>query len=192
MRTARSADENYLKNIGTGNPKVMREVYTKYFPVILQFITANKGTREDARDIFQEAIVVVYEYANSEKPTIRSTFLSLLYTICRNLWLKQLRRRQYQQVEVSDTLLSEHQYDNIDQSLLTVERFGLYQEKFNLLGSACKKVLRLFFEKKSMHDILTIMGFSSIDYAKKRKYKCKEKLIQLIKNDRRYNELTND
>ena len=192
MRTARSADENYLKNIGTGNPKVMKEVYTKYFPVILQFITANKGTREDARDIFQEAIVVVYEYANSEKPTIRSTFLSLLYTICRNLWLKQLRRRQYQQVEVSDTLLSEHQYDNIDQSQLTVERFGLYQEKFNLLGSACKKVLRLFFEKKSMHDILTIMGFSSIDYAKKRKYKCKEKLIQLIKNDRRYTELTND
>lgn len=69
------------------------------------------------------------------------------------------------------------------------ERLKLYQEKFQLLGEDCQRILTLFYNGIKMDEIAQKMGFASAGYAKKRKHKCKEKLVALITADERFNEL---
>ena len=69
------------------------------------------------------------------------------------------------------------------------ERLKLYREKFQLLGEDCRKILTLFYDGVKMDEIADKMGFASAGYAKKRKHRCKEKLVALITEDDRFNEL---
>ena len=62
----------------------------------------------------------------------------------------------------------------------------LFYSKFALLKEPCQQVLKLFFAKKTMEEIAEILGFGSTGYAKKRKYKCQKKLMELIKEDTLY------
>lgn len=41
----------------------------------------------------------------------------------------------------------------------------------------------LFFDKTSMDEIARIMNYASEGYAKKRKFQCKEHLLQIVKAD---------
>ena len=67
------------------------------------------------------------------------------------------------------------------EDILLNEQYRLYRKHFRKLGKDCQKVLEMYFDKVSMAEIARRMGFASEGYAKKRKFKCKEKLIQLIK-----------
>ncbi|MCD4736448.1 MAG: hypothetical protein K8R53_10415, partial [Bacteroidales bacterium] len=50
-------------------------------------------------------------------------------------------------------------------------------------GKDCRQILKMFFAKHSLKEIAAVMGFSSTDYAKFRKYQCKEMLKKKILND---------
>ena len=69
------------------------------------------------------------------------------------------------------------------------EQDQLYRRQFQRLGADCQRILNLFFDKVSMSDIAQKMGFSSVSYAKKRKFQCKQKLVKLIKEDPLFQEL---
>jgi hypothetical protein len=69
------------------------------------------------------------------------------------------------------------------------EEDQLFWDAFALLGRDCQQLLQLFFAKVKMEEIVKRLGVSSVGYAKKKKFKCKEKLILLVKQDSRYSEL---
>jgi hypothetical protein len=69
------------------------------------------------------------------------------------------------------------------------ERYRLFRAKFRLLSDQCRKLLSLFFQKVPMKEIVSRLQMSSISYAKKRKFQCKEKLIALIRDDQQYQSL---
>jgi hypothetical protein len=81
--------------------------------------------------------------------------------------------------------------DNIEADLEKVDEQNLFWSAFQQLGEECQKLLRLFFDKEKMAKIAEMMGYGSEGYAKKRKFQCKEKLVELIKTDRRFDELKN-
>ena len=134
--------------------------------------------------------MIIYKKAKKGDFTLTSSFLTYLYAVCRRLWLKKLGEKSRSVTDLNDTMDFTDTAD-IDELIIKRDQYKLYREKFNRLGADCKEVLGLFFTGKSMKVIAETMGYKSEEYAKKRKFKCKEQLIEAIKKDSVYAELTN-
>lgn len=182
-----SKDKN-IQAIINGDSEGLRKIYTDLLPRIRKLILRNGGQEEDAQDIFQSAILIIYEKALKDDFQLTSSFYTLLYGICRNLWGNRLQKKSFQEV----TLPLDIKYksdQNIEEELERVEEQDLFWFAFQQLGVDCQRLLRLFFEKEKMERIAQVMGYTSISYAKKKKFMCKEKLIKLVKADQRFEEL---
>ena len=175
-----------LGGIKNRDTKVLDFIYENYFHQVRAFIVKNSGTVEDAQDIYQDAILVVYQKIENDNLTLTCSFKTYLYSVCRLLWLKQLEKRKLNNMLAEEAGL----YIELQEDLFSIyesnERYKLYQDHFKKLSFSCQKVLELFLAKIPLKEIAGILGFKSELYAKKRKFQCKEKLIQSIKNDPRY------
>ncbi|MGD1848720.1 MAG: RNA polymerase sigma factor [Salibacteraceae bacterium] len=179
----------YIEGILQRDGNTIRQIYEECYPRIEQFILKNNGTASDAQDVFQEAIMVVYANAQKSGFVLTSAFYTYLHAICRNLWLRQLKRKRQLRV----TFSADWEYMDraeLETNLLESERFELFWKRFKALGADCQRLLRLFFEGASMKIIMEKMGFGSEGYARKRKYQCKQKLHELIVNDPEYTDLS--
>ena len=133
--------------------------------------------------------MVIYQKAKFQEGfELKSAFYSLLYGICRNLWLKQLRKKDRQQVTIKEEMVFSDDQD-IEADILQNAKASLYREKFALLGEDCQKVLNMNLEEKSMREIAEEMGYASPEYARKKKFTCKERLINMIRSDTTFKEL---
>jgi len=186
------SDEQILKGILRHDNLVLQYIYKQYYYNINYFIRKNQGSEDDANDIFQEAIIIIYRKIKENDLIFeKSSFKGYLFTVCRLLWLKQLERRRIEKEKLNDSLpYQEDLYDDsLNELVIKNERYGLYQKHFGALSTDCQKLLQLFFEKVSLKEIATLMGFKSEKYAKKRKFKCKELLISRIKQDAEFKKI---
>ncbi|MCB0706862.1 MAG: sigma-70 family RNA polymerase sigma factor [Saprospiraceae bacterium] len=183
-------EQYYLDGLVRGDSNVIREIYARYYKAILHFIETNSGNAEDAKDIFQEGLMLVFQKAKNKDFELSSTFLTFLFSVCRNIWFNRIRKKSFGEVTLSEEITSTLTEDKVSE-IEANEREVLFRNKFLLLGVDCQQVLSMYFQKIKMEEIMEKMQFSSISYTKKRKFQCKEKLVQLIENDSIYHELKN-
>ncbi len=180
-----------LNGIQRNDTIVLQYIYRNFYSKINFFIKKNSGDDDDANDVFQEAIIIIYRKLKANELVLDCSFETYLYSVCRFLWLKQLDKRKIEKEKIKDN--HEYSEDIYDDGLEKVvdlnERYRLYQKHFTNLGKDCQKVLQLYFDKVPLKNIAQIMGFKSEKYAKKRKFKCKEYLIKSIKQDLEYNKI---
>ncbi len=134
-------------------------------PSIKKYICANSGTEEDAKDIFQDALVVLYKKVNSTEFVLSASLTTYLNAIAKNLWLTELLRRKKLPEDKSSTEIAD---------VVTYEETGftIATTAFNLLGEKCRQLLMLFyFKKKSFKEIAGILAFSDEKIAKNQKYR---------------------
>lgn len=164
-------------------------IYKKFYPSIRNFICINSGNDEDAEDIFQDSIIVLYKKIRDNDLELQCSFKTFLFSVSRNLWLKELERRKIgrEKLELIDELGDLDGTDDI--KMEGDEKYHLYQKHFAELSEKCRELLKLFYQKVPLREIAEIMGFSSEKYAKKRKYQCKEALIKKIKSDPGFKQL---
>lgn len=177
-------NQAYLEGIRQGKSEVIQIIYHKYGKAIVHLVETKGGTREDAKDVLQEGMMLMYQKAKDPNFEISTSFLTYFYAVCRNIWLNKLRNRRVKEVTFDHKMLS--MVEEVDVSEAEIEQneqYYLYRKKFLSLGKDCQKILDLFLKKVSMADIMQEMGFSSINYTKKRKFMCKKKLIELINKD---------
>lgn len=186
--TKLSKDNRLLQGIASGNTLVINEIYTKYFDSVVTYLSRNKGGVEDAKDLFQDAIMVIYQKTKTENFQLNYSLHTYLFAICKNLWLKKLRKKQDFGVPLSPEMEPIDDWD-IEQVLINRLKDKLYREKFVELGETCQKIISLYLAGKSMQEIATALDFNSIGYAKKSKYKCKNKLVNLIQTNPVFQEL---
>lgn len=184
-------EESLLEGIRLHDSDTLEYIYKKFYPAVRAFINNNSGNDDDARDVFQEAIVVLYRKVNDESFVLTSSFKTYVYAIVKHLWLKELESRKTSGVKLQVEGEFEVANETIERSMFDPKsvRFRLYQRHFLTLSEDCQKVLKLFFAKQSYKEISQIMGFGSEKYAKKRKFQCKEILIKKIKNDPEFNNI---
>ncbi len=155
----------------------------------LDLVLKNSGTQEQAKDLFQEVMTVLFEKVQNPDFALRSSIKTYLYAVARNKWLMLLRSRRTQKTDLTDTENLDFAVDaTVQEDLIQQERNNLMRLYFQQLGSDCQQVLDLFFARTSMREIAKKMGFSEA-YAKKRKFTCQKKLIALVTADSRYQEL---
>jgi RNA polymerase sigma factor (sigma-70 family) len=148
--------------------------------MILNFILNNNGSYDEAKDIFQEAMITLYQKAKSESFVLTSQIKTYLYSICRRLWLKRLQQlgKTTNGVENYDTVVVE---DDMEIHERRNAELGIMDRVLNSLGEPCKSLIEAFYiEKKSMDQIALSFGYTNADNAKNQKYKCLMRLKKLF------------
>ena len=181
--------EEILEGIRQNDVEILQYVYKTFYPQVKYFINVNSGSEDDAQDVFQEAIIVIFRKLKNEQLQINCTFKTYLYSVCKLLWLKQLEKRKNH----NELSIDKNEYIELSEDTQVLmensERYRLYQYYFKSLSEDCRKVLELSLQKVPLKKIAGIMGYKSEKYAKKRKFICKERLVQRIKSDPKFKEL---
>ena len=181
----RYSDEALVEGLRLRSDLIIRYLYEEFFPIIKYLVMSNSGSDEDAEDVFQDGLVIIFKQIRAKELELTSSFRTYLYSICRNLWLVKLKKRKKYIHEFSDfedfksSVYDRNHYHEEGE----IEKFRLYQKHFYTLGDDCKKVLLLFMKKIPLKEIASEMGYKTENYAKTRKYLCKEELKRRIIND---------
>ncbi|GGG30359.1 hypothetical protein GCM10011344_34120 [Dokdonia pacifica] len=165
-----------------GKPETFTKLYTESFPAVLSYILRRGGSKAVAEDIFQNALVTLFVKLKNDELQIQS-FNNYLFTICKNLW-----RRECSQNRVTNLPATPLMDEEVDLAKFSIEQkqWDLYQEKLKELSENCRKLLLLSFKKIPYKEIVVIFNYASETVARQRVFKCKSRLIKLIKNDSRY------
>lgn len=167
---------NHVKNKEYG--KLTKYLY-RYFPVIKKFIIRNSGNKQDAEDVFQDALIIFFNKVNADSFKLTASLDTYLFGISKNLWHDQLRRKSKYGSNIEMKLVTEGDasYEEIVEESLKVQ---LAIEAVSALGNRCKELLVLFYYRKwNMKEIAEKLGFSSEQIAKNQKYRCIEKAKQI-------------
>lgn len=178
---AESNEQALLKGLATNDSKAIESIYKDNFSMIQAFILNNNGSYDDARDIFQEAMIALYEKAQSESFVLTCQIKTYVYSICRRLWLKRLQQlgRFTNQVDGLDEAVP------VEEDLEIHEKrnaeFAIMDRALNSLGEPCKGLLEGYYLKKmGMQELATEFGYTNADNAKNQKYKCLMRLKKLF------------
>jgi RNA polymerase sigma factor (sigma-70 family) len=177
-----SLDEKaLLKGLAKDDRRSVETIYKLYYNMVQSLIINNNGTYDDARDIFQETVIVLYEKAQSGTFELNCQLKTFVYSVSRRLWLKRLQQQQKYLPDVSnleETVPVEEEVENHNQrnsEFQTMEKALLH------LGEPCKSLIEAFYlQKKSMTEIAGHFGYTNADNAKNQKYKCLMRLRKLF------------
>lgn len=166
--------ESYSEEI---NNRALRHLYREYYQMALKFVKYNKGTTEDAGDVFQEALIAFFENIKNKKFRGASSIKTYLYATIRNNWFAKLKKAKETQSIENLNIKDEVVTDN------TQDINNILSELMNQIGESCKRILQFYYyENLSMRDIMKKMDFSSEQSAKTQKYKCMQKLLKFLEN----------
>ena len=181
--------DRYLEAIRTNNRAGLEEIYQEFLPGIIRLITTKGGNRDDAMDVFQSALIILFERVREKEFELQGAFGGFLHSICRNIWGNRLQKKSFQEVRTADFIKYDRGEGDWEALMVQEEKRVLLVDHLNRIGEECRKLLRMFFDRKSMKEIQEAMGWKSVSYASKRKFQCKEKLISSIQGDPRFREL---
>ena len=174
-------EQALLKGVADNDRKAIETIYKDNYKMVQTLVTNNNGTSEDAKDIFQESIIVLYEKVRSGSFELNCLIKTYLYSVGRRLWLKrlyQLQRLVPDVENVEDVIAVEdeievHERQNADFHLMEKAMLGL--------GEPCKSLLEAYYlQKKNMVEIASKFGYTNADNAKNQKYKCLLRLKKLF------------
>ncbi|HQW92087.1 MAG TPA: sigma-70 family RNA polymerase sigma factor [Ferruginibacter sp.] len=174
-------EKQLLEGLALKDGSVIEAIYRDNYPMIQSFILNNNGNSDEARDIFQEAMIVIYEKAVSGTFELNCLLKTYLYSVCRRLWLKRLQQLQryvnlvenVEETVVVDEDLEIHDKHNAN--------FIIMENAMNKIGEPCKSLLDAYYiQKKNMQEIAADFGYTNADNAKTQKYKCLVRLKKLF------------
>jgi RNA polymerase sigma factor (sigma-70 family) len=170
-----------LEGLATNNTSAIETIYRENYSTIQAFIVKNNGYPEDAKDIFQEAMIVLYEKARLNSFILSCQIKTFMYSVCRRLWLKKLHQqsRFYPAFELQEEMVAVD--DEIDIHEKLNNDFNLMEKALLSLGEPCKSLLDAYYiQKKSMPEIAEDFGYTNADNAKTQKYKCLMRLKKIF------------
>lgn len=177
-----------IEGIRNQDKQILKSIYVTYFPTIKRFVLDNSGSEQDAKDVFQEGIIIIYRKIKEGNLNLTSSFKSYIYGVCRLIWLKQLSLNKENNEKLERYIEYEEVPDVSEDEYETNEQYKLYQKHFKRLEKDCQKLLQLFLKKVPLKEIAEILGIESQQYVKRKKFKCKEQLVRYIKSDPNFKE----
>jgi RNA polymerase sigma factor (sigma-70 family) len=146
------------------------------------WVMKNSGSREDAEDVVQEAIIVYMEY--TAKPGFKQTAKpeTILFSLGRNIWLYQLRREKRMLMTEFAEVDAIEGIDELEALVEKEDKLRVMDHVLKDMGAKCLQLLEMFyFLKMDMTEIAEKLGFRNDKVAKAMKYKCLEQARQMIK-----------
>ncbi|MCR8558078.1 sigma-70 family RNA polymerase sigma factor [Mucilaginibacter sp. BJC16-A38] len=165
---------NNLIQTAAGREQFFIALYKSTFPSVANYVSKMGGTFDEAKDIFQDALVVYYEKAINSGLIIKTNEKTYLLGISKHLWLRKFK---------SDILNTS--IDGFDISLDEIDEQPSESKLMHFLETAGKKCMELlrsfYYDQVPLGDAAKLFGFSGVRSATVQKYKCLEKVRETIK-----------
>ncbi len=183
-------EEKIIRAFKNKDNLFIHSLYKEYLPVINRYVCFNNGSEIDAKDLIQQAFLIILQKIRTNEFELTCSFKTYLYSICRNLWLKELRRRKIRnRADLDPDNIGNTEFlIDLEKEYIFTAQYFLYRWHFNNLSKICQKLLKMKFLKYSYFEIANELNFVNGEVARKKKYRCKELLVQRIINDPRYKE----
>lgn len=173
--------QQIIKQLRIGNPKAISLLY-EYFPVVKKFVLKNSGSESDAKDIFQESLIILYKKLLSNSFELNSKIETFIFGICKNLWFEELRKRNKRSLDVlSKNMEFEETIKNHFEEEKQYKKLDSILQK---LGEKCKQILLMFYYRnKTMKEIAQKLDYKNVNTVKTQKYKCLERAKKMAYNN---------
>ena len=184
-------DKEILKNIKEKDEKTIYYLRMEYLPLVkymvLNYVYSNgkittSGSQSDVEDILHDALYIVIKKILSDNFILTSKLSTYFYAVSKNLLKVKLHRKlfelEYKKFN-KDYIFNPGKTDILYDKNLKKKAFDYY---FEQLSNGCQEMLNLYWLEYSVTDISNKLGFTK-NYVMKRKYECKNKLVDLIKKN---------
>src|SRR5450759_1328414 len=177
------SDISIIEGVRKQDDKVLNWLYDNYLQSVKSYVLKNSGAQEDVSDVFQDSIIALYKQISEDNLNLTTDLKGYFFGIARNVWNAQLRKKQ-RTTELDIDLADEDEMEEINDPI--IER--VVSRAFQKLKPDQQTVLNLFSEGHSYEDIALKMNLKNETYARRKKYLCKEVLLELVKEDPEYQE----
>jgi len=170
-----------LEGLALSDKKAIETIYRENYNMIQTLVINNNGSADDAKDVFQEAMIVLYEKARSGTFELNCLIKTYIYSVCRRLWLKRLQQFSRYSPPVESLELTVPVDDEIEEHEKRDTEFEMMNKAIISLGEPCKSLLEAFYlQKQNMEVIASNFGYTNADNAKNQKYKCLMRLKKIF------------
>ena len=174
-------DKNLLEGLANQDKSSIERIYKNNFQMVQNLVLNNRGTPEDAADIFQEAMIVLYDKSLNPEFQLSCQLKTYIYSVCRRIWLKKLQQEQRLGLQTDDF----EQVIPVDEDLEGYEKkqasFTIMENAMSKIGEPCKSLLEAYYiNKKQMQQIAMEFNYTNADNAKTQKYKCLVRLKKIF------------
>jgi RNA polymerase sigma factor (sigma-70 family) len=176
-----SNQDDILPLLRKGDNKVFEYFYKTHFRVVATLVLQNHGNTDDARELFQDTMIVLFKKVRDNQDFVLSAqWSTFIYAIARNLWLKKLsEKKQNHIVLIENIAILEQIPDEIDlesQELQYEEKHNLVKNTLATLKKECRDIIEAaFYKKLSGIEIAQLLGYTE-DFVKVKKFRCMKEL----------------
>ena len=184
MATLTLTDNQYIEGLRLSDNAVVRTIYKKFYPAIMRMVLNNNGTEQEAKDVFQESILVLYHHVQKQNFILSCALQTYLYSVAKRLWLKQLSKKSGT-LKLDERFYEGEDFVEVENEVSVYEEreqnLSRMQESIGLLGEPCKTLLTDFYMARlGMDEIADKFGYTNADNAKNQKYKCLQRLKKIF------------
>jgi RNA polymerase sigma factor (sigma-70 family) len=158
---------------------VVHYLSDRYMPMIRLMVYQKGGTNDDARDIFQDGLIIMLEKLDNKEFALTCKFKTFLYCVCEHLWKSILDKRQAATNYLSKR--SEPETDNDFTELIDHQIYEeIFRDVFETLDPISKKILNLYWQEVSPQEIAHKLGYT-YGYVRKKKCEAQNELTEKVK-----------
>lgn len=178
-------DVQLLKAIASGDRTALHKVYQRHRESFLAWACKRYScSEEDAADLYQDAVIVLYENALAGKIDGNSKLRTYLFGVGRNLILKNFERyKRFADKEAEEEQDLRAYADAVDEPIILNERQQMLQAALRELGEACRRLLiRFYYDRYSTEAIMAEFGYKTKDVVKSQKARCMRGLRNMLRD----------
>jgi len=173
-------DELQVEELRKKNTTALKQLYKTHYPMVLNLVLTNNGSEQEAKDVFQEAIIHFYERLQQVEFVLSCKIKTYLYAVSRRLWLKRLAE-QKKQVRIEE----EERFAGVEDEMTELESkeksFQAMEKALHNLGEPCRTIVEDYYLRSlTMDQITEKFGYTNADNAKNQKYKCLQRLKRIF------------
>jgi RNA polymerase sigma factor (sigma-70 family) len=168
---------------------VVHYLSDRYMPMIRLMVYQMGGSVEDAKDVFQDGLMIMLEKIDNKDFVFTCKFKTFLYSVCENLWKTVLVKRQ----SASNYLSVQTERDNYNDftELLDNKLYEtIFYNVFETLDKVSKQILILYWQEISPREIADKLGYT-YGYVRKKKCEAQGELIEKVKKHPDYKRIMN-
>jgi len=172
-------ESKLIEQLRSGDQELLVKIYAEYKIEFLAYTSRFSISDEDAVDIYQDSMIVLYENILSGKlTTLTSSVKTYLFAIG--------KYKIYNTLKVKVSLVDFEDYEFLlaednEEFLLREKNIEQLQKAYLQLGCKCKEVIKLFYyENLTIKEIKNRLAYTSKDVVKTQKSRCIKQIKDIL------------